>query len=140
MAMNEYVPGQKVIPFEILAEFTGAQLAGLRYEQLLPYAQPETGDAFMVITGDFVTTEDGTGIVHIAPSFGADDFKVAKQHGIGALTLVDKTGRFTEEMGEFAGRYVKSEYAQDGDPQKDENVDIDIIVKLKKENRAFKTE
>jgi len=140
LPMGEYVPGQKVIPFEILASFTGADLEGLRYEQLLPYAQPETGDAFKVLVGDFVTTEDGTGIVHIAPSFGADDFKVAKQNGIGALTLVDKTGRFTEEMGEFAGRFVKSEYAQDNDPQKDENVDIDIIVKLKKENRAFKTE
>ncbi len=140
MPMSDYVPGQKIIPFEILASFTGQQLAGLRYEQLLPYAQPETGDAFVVLTGDFVTTEDGTGIVHIAPSFGADDFKVAKQFGVGALTLVDKTGRFTENMGEFAGRFVKSEYAQDGDPQKNENVDIDIIVKLKKENRAFKTE
>jgi len=138
--MSDYVPGQKAIPFEVLATFTGAELAGIRYEQLLPYEQPETGDAFVVILGDFVTTEDGTGIVHIAPSFGADDFKVAKQYGIGALTLVDKTGRFVDSMGEFAGRFVKSEYAQDGDPQKDENVDVDIIVKLKKENRAFKTE
>ncbi len=138
--MSEYVPGQKAIPFEILASFTGKQLTGLRYEQLLAYEQPETGDAFVVIPGDFVTTEDGTGIVHIAPSFGADDFKVGKQFGIGSLTLVDKTGRFVDSMGEFAGRFVKSEYAQDGDPQKDENVDVDIIVKLKKENRAFKTE
>ncbi|MFZ4547149.1 MAG: isoleucine--tRNA ligase [Bacteroidales bacterium] len=138
--MSEYVPGQKTIPFEILESFTGKDLAGLRYDQLLPYEQPETGDAFVVITGDFVTTEDGTGIVHIAPSFGADDFKVAKQNGIGSLTLVDKTGRFTESMGEFAGRFVKSEYAQDNDPQKSENVDVDIIVKLKKENKAFKTE
>jgi isoleucyl-tRNA synthetase len=140
LSMKEYVPGQKAIPFEVLATFTGDQLAGLRYEQLLPYAQPETGDAFLVVTGDFVTTEDGTGIVHIAPSFGADDFKVAKQYGIGSLTLVDKTGRFSDTMGEFAGRFVKSEYYPDGDPQKEENVDIDIIVKLKKENRAFKTE
>ncbi len=140
MPLRDYVPGQKVIPFKILAEFNGSDLAGLRYEQLLPYEQPETGDAFLVVTGDFVTTEDGTGIVHIAPSFGADDFKIAKQYGIGSLTLVDKTGRFTESMGEFAGRFVKSEYARDNDPQKDENVDIDIIVKLKKENRAFKTE
>ncbi|MEI8046874.1 MAG: isoleucine--tRNA ligase [Bacteroidota bacterium] len=140
ISMNDYVPGQKAIPFEILKSFQGKDLAGLRYEQLLPYEQPETGDAFVVITGDFVTTEDGTGIVHIAPSFGADDFKAAKQNGIGALTLVDKTGRFTESMGEFAGRFVKSEYAKDNDPQKGENVDIDIIVKLKKENRAFKTE
>ncbi len=140
IAMSEYVPGQKTIPFEVIGEFTGAEMAGLRYEQLLPYTQPETGEAFLVVTGDFVTTEDGTGIVHIAPSFGADDFKVAKQYGIGSLTLVDKSGRFTEEMGEFAGRFVKADYASDNDPQKDENVDIDIIVKLKKENRAFKTE
>jgi isoleucyl-tRNA synthetase len=140
LALSDYEPGQKAIPFEVLTTFTGEQLAGLRYEQLLPYARPESGDAFVVVTGDFVTTEDGTGIVHIAPSFGADDFKVARQNGIGALTLVDKSGRFTAEMGEFAGRFVKQEYAADNDPQKDENVDIDIIVKLKKENRAFKTE
>ncbi len=140
IAFSEYVPGQKAIPFEILDTYTGADLSGLRYEQLLPYAQPESGDAFVVVTGDFVTTEDGTGIVHIAPSFGADDFKVARQNGIGSLTLVDKNGRFTQDMGEFAGRFVKSDYAADGDPQKEENVDIDIIVKLKKENRAFKTE
>ncbi|NVO21336.1 MAG: isoleucine--tRNA ligase [Bacteroidetes bacterium] len=140
LKFEEYEPGQKNIPFKVLAEFKGSELAGLRYEQLLPYAQPETGDAFVVVTGDFVTTEDGTGIVHIAPSFGADDFKVARQYGIGALTLVDKQGRFTEQMGEFAGRYVKSEYMTDDDPLRNENVDIDIIVKLKKENRAFKTE
>ncbi|MBK7173172.1 MAG: isoleucine--tRNA ligase [Bacteroidales bacterium] len=140
LRIEDYEPGSKAIPYSILAEFKGSELAGLRYEQLLPYAQPETGDAFLVVTADFVTTEDGTGIVHIAPSFGADDFKVAKLNGIGALTLVDKQGRFTEEMGEFAGRYVKNEYMNDNDPLKFENVDIDIIVKLKKENRAFKTE
>jgi isoleucyl-tRNA synthetase len=140
LAMEEYEPGQKNIPFRVLANFKGSELAGLRYEQLLPYALPETGDAFIVVTGDFVTTEDGTGIVHIAPSFGADDFKVARQYGLGSLTLVDKQGRFTSEMGEFAGRYVKSEYMTDDDPLRNENVDIDIIVKLKKENRAFKTE
>lgn len=140
LSMDSYEAGAKNIPFEVLSEFKGSEMAGLRYEQLLPYAQPESGDAFVVVTGDFVTTEDGTGIVHIAPSFGADDFKVARQYGIGALTLVDKQGRFTEEMGEFAGRYVKSEYMADDDPMRNENVDIDIIVKLKKENRAFKTE
>lgn len=140
ITFDSYIPGEKNTPFEILASFTGTQLAGIRYEQLLPYQQPESGDAFVVITGDFVTTEDGTGIVHIAPSFGADDFKVARQHGIGALTMVDKSGRFTEAMGEFAGRYVKSEYSTDPVANKDDNVDIDIIVKLKKENRAFKTE
>jgi len=140
LSLEEYNPGDKNIPFSVLAEFKGSDLAGLRYEQLLPYAQPESGDAFVVVTGDFVTTEDGTGIVHIAPSFGADDFKVAKQYGLGSLTLVDKQGRFTSEMGEFAGRYVKQEYMRDDDPMRNENVDIDIIVKLKKENRAFKTE
>lgn len=140
ITFDSYIPGEKNTPYEILASYTGAQLAGLRYEQLLPYQQPETGDAFVVITGDFVTTEDGTGIVHIAPSFGADDFKVARQNGIGSLTMVDKNGRFIDTMGEFAGRYVKPEYAPDSNENKEENVDIDIIVKLKKENRAFKTE
>ena len=140
LSFEEYQPGQKQIPFKVLKEFTGARLAGLRYEQLLPYAQPETGDAFVVVTGDFVTTEDGTGIVHIAPSFGADDFKVARQHGIGALTMVNKDGRFNDQMGEFAGRFVKPEYSPDFESGTVANVDIDIIVKLKKENRAFKAE
>ncbi len=140
MKLADYEAGQKAIPFEVVGSWKGSELEGMRYEQLLPYAQPEEGDAFLVVTGDFVTTEDGTGIVHIAPSFGADDFKVAKLNDIGALTLVDRQGRFTEEMGEYAGRYVKAEYAADYDPAKEDNVDIDIIVKLKKENRAFKTE
>jgi isoleucyl-tRNA synthetase len=140
LKMEEYEAGQKNIPFEIIDGFTGLELEGIRYEQLLPYAQPEDGDAFRVLLGDFVTTEDGTGIVHIAPSFGADDFKVAKLNGIGSLTMVDKTGRFVREMGEFAGRFVKAEYYPDGDPMGKESVDIDIVVKLKKENRAFKSE
>ncbi|NTW23955.1 MAG: isoleucine--tRNA ligase [Lentimicrobium sp.] len=140
LKLADYEAGQKAIPFELDGSIKGRELEGMRYEQLLPYAQPAEGDAFLVVTGDFVTTEDGTGIVHIAPSFGADDFKVAKQNGIGALTLVDRQGRFTEEMGEFAGRYVKAEYAADYDPAREDNVDIDLIVKLKKENRAFKTE
>lgn len=140
LPLGEYEPGNKAIPFVIDETFAGAKLEGIRYEQLLPYAQPSDGDAFRVVTGDFVTTEDGTGIVHIAPSFGADDFRVAKQNGIGALTLVDRQGRFTPEMGEFAGRYVKAEYSANYDPAKEENVDIDIIIKLKKENRAFKSE
>ena len=110
LKLEEYQEGQKAIPFEISGSFKGSKLAGLRYEQLLPYAQPETGDAFVVVTGDFVTTEDGTGIVHIAPSFGADDFRVARENGLGSLTLVDKQGRFIEAMGEFAGRFVKTEY------------------------------
>ena len=140
LPFGEYQPGQKQIPFRVIREFKGSELEGVRYEQLLPYAQPDDGDAFRVVLGDFVTTEDGTGIVHIAPSFGADDFRVAKQNGIGSLTLVNKQGKFTEKMGEFAGRYVRSEYDNSFDPKKDTSVDVDIIVKLKKENKAFKTE
>lgn len=140
LAMEDYKSGDKNIPYIVSGSYKGRELENIRYDQLLPYAQPGEGDAFKVVTGDFVTTEDGTGIVHIAPSFGADDFKVARLNGIGALTLVDKQGRFTGEMGEFAGRYVKAEYATDYDPAREDNVDIDIIVKLKKENRAFKSE
>jgi len=141
LALEDYEAGQKAIPFKVIGEFSGAELNGIDYEQLLPYAQPEDGDAFRVLTANFVTTEDGTGMVHIAPSFGADDFKVGRENGIGSLTMVDKQGRFIDAMGEFAGRYVKNEYAVDYDPENaDDPVDIDIIVKLKKENRAFKTE
>jgi isoleucyl-tRNA synthetase len=141
LKLDEYEAGQKDIPFKVIAEYSGAELKGINYEQLLPYAQPEDGDAFRVVTGDFVTTEDGTGIVHIAPSFGADDFKIGKENGIGSLTMVDKQGKFVEQMGEFAGRYVKNEYATDFDPENPpESVDVEIIVKLKKENKAFKTE
>lgn len=140
LKMEDYVPGQKAIPFQVVQEFMGNRLKGLRFEQLLPYAQPEDGDAFFVVTGDFVTTEDGTGIVHIAPSFGADDFKVARENGIGSLTLVDKSGKFVDSMGEFAGRFVKPEYDPNFNPDSGDSVDIDIIVKLKQENKAFKTE
>lgn len=140
LVLAEYEAGQKAIPFVIEEEYKGKELEGIRYEQLMPYALPETGDPFRVVLGDFVTTEDGTGIVHIAPSFGADDFKVGRQYGLGSLTLVDKQGRFTEEMGEFAGRFVKPEYDPSFDPKTSESIDIEIIVKLKKENRAFKTE
>jgi isoleucyl-tRNA synthetase len=141
LKIGDYEPGQKHIPFEVIGQFKGKELEGIRFEQLLPYAQPEDGDAFRVVKGDFVTTEEGTGIVHIAPSFGADDFKVGRQNGIGSLTMVDNQGRFIDKMGEFAGRYVKNEYDPNLDPEKEEDtVDIDIIVKLKKENKAFKTE
>lgn len=141
LKLEEFVVGQKNIPFKIIEEFEGQKLESVYYEQLLPYAQPEKGDAFKVLLGDFVTTDEGTGIVHIAPSFGADDFKIAKENGIGALTMVDKQGKFISEMGEFAGRYVKNEYDKNFNAEKNEdNVDIDIIVKLKKENKAFKTE
>ncbi len=141
LLLEDYKPGDKSIPFKILGEFEGKKLKGIRYEQLLPYAQPEDGDGkpFRVVCGDFVSTEEGTGIVHIAPSFGADDFKVARENGIGSLTMVDKHGRFIEAMGEFAGRYVKNEYDPVAKPA-NETVDIDIIVKLKSENKAFKTE
>lgn len=140
LLLADYEAGQKAIPFEVIGSYKGTDLEGLRYEQLMPYAQPEDGDAFRVIIGDFVTTEDGTGIVHIAPSFGADDFKVGAQNGIGSLTMVEKTGRFNSQMGEFAGRFVKAEYYSDDDPLRNQPVDVDIIVKLKKENRAFKAE
>jgi isoleucyl-tRNA synthetase len=130
----------KIIPWKIITEFKGKQIEGCRYEQLLPYeantAAISGGDPFRVILGDFVTTEDGTGIVHTAPAFGADDFKVGKKNNLGILTLIDKQGKFIDGVGEFSGRYVKD--------YKDEanyiNVDIDISVKLKKENRAFKVE
>jgi len=140
LEMESYHEGDKHIPYQVVAEFKGRDFEGIRFEQLLPYAQPEDGDPFRVVLGDFVTTEDGTGIVHIAPSFGADDFRVGRQYGLGSLTLVDKQGRFTEQMGEFAGRFVKPEYDDDCMSGKCPPVDIDIIVKLKHENKAFRAE
>lgn len=140
LKLKEYQAGQKNIPYEIVAEFKGYDLEGIRYEQLLPYSQPTDGDPFRVIPGDFVTTEDGAGIVHIAPSFGADDFRMNRIYNVGSLTMVDRQGKFIDAMGEFAGRFVKPEYDIDFNPEKDNNVDIDIVVKLKKENRCFKTE
>jgi isoleucyl-tRNA synthetase len=128
-----YQEGDKLIPYEITAKFKGSELENIDFEQLLPYQQPTDGDAFKVLIGDFVSTEDGTGIVHIAPSFGADDMSVAKKYGIGALTLVDKHGKFIDGVGEFSGRYVKN-YKDDPNW---EDVDIDIAVKLKYENKAF---
>ncbi len=139
LKIQDYKVGDKKIPYQVLEEYKGKELNGISYEQLLPYQQPKDGDAFRVILGDFVTTEDGTGIVHIAPSFGADDMKVAKQNGIGSLTLVDKTGKFIDGCGEISGKFVKNAY----DPnltEKDETVDIQIVIKLKKENKAFKVE
>jgi len=135
----------KLLPWRILSEFKGKDLEGASYEQLLPCnsntlekiqeitpgAQP-----FRVILGDFVTTEDGTGIVHTAPAFGADDFRVGQKNNLGILTLVDKQGKFVEGMGEFSGRYVKN-YKDEKDYV---DVNVDISVKLKKENRAFKVE
>jgi isoleucyl-tRNA synthetase len=138
-SFDDYKKDGKNIPWAIDGEFYGHQLEGIHYEQLLPYAQPTGGDAFKVIGGDFVTTEDGTGVVHTAPSFGADDMRVARQHGIGTLTLVDLQGRFTPEMGEFAGKYVKNEYYP-ADQAPEKSVDVELSIKLKEMGRAFKVE
>jgi isoleucyl-tRNA synthetase len=131
-----YKSEDKIIPWQILSVCRGSQLENICYEQLLPYVQPEEGDPFRVLLGDFVTTEDGTGIVHTAPAFGADDNRVGKKYGIGILTLVDRQGKFLDNVGEFGGRYVK-DYKNDPDYK---DVDVDIAVKLKKENRAFRVE
>ena len=162
--MADYNTGDKKVPFEVIAEFTGSELVGITYEQLIPWVKPD-GKAFEVIAGDFVTTEDGTGIVHLAPTFGADDNRVAKQAGLGSLfvtdkegvqhPLVDKRGKFyaiadldeqfvaenvnVEAYTEFAGKFVKNAY----DPElteKDPSLDVHIAVALKGENKAFKVE
>ncbi len=147
--LSEYKAGDKEVPYQVDQNFKGTELEGLKYEQLLQYAQPEDGDAFRVVLGDFVTTEDGTGIVHIAPSFGSDDFRVAKQNGIGSLTLVDKQGKFTAAVTDFAHEYVKEDYlsAEEKEHEKKKqgrdkylSVDERIAIKLKTENRAFKVE
>ncbi|AWK03336.1 isoleucine--tRNA ligase [Flavobacterium crocinum] len=145
--------GDKKLPYKILAEAKGADLVEIRYEQLLPYVLPyqNAENAFRVISGDFVTTEDGTGIVHTAPTFGADDAKVAKEakpevppmlvldeNGT-AVPLVDLQGKFTSHVGDLAGKYVKNEYYDAGQaPEK--SVDVEIAIRLKEENKAFKVE
>lgn len=130
----------KVLPWSIITEFKGSDIEECRYEQLLPYDANSPahagGDPFRVLVGDFVTTEDGTGIVHTAPAFGADDYKVGKKYGIGILTMVDRQGKFVDGLGEFSNRYVKN-YKDDPNYV---DVNVDIAVKLKKENRAFKVE
>lgn len=143
--------GKGNLPWRKVSEFSGAELLNIQYEQLLPYAQPleDADKAFLVIPGDFVTTEDGTGIVHTAPTFGADDARVAKEAGVPPMLvadengqgvpLVDLQGRFTSHMGELAGKYVKNEYYDDG-AAPDKSVDVEIAIKLKEENRAFKVE
>ncbi len=137
---DAYAKDGKNIPWQILHTCKGKELEGIRYEQLLPYegntAEIAGGDPFRVVTGDFVTTEDGTGIVHTAPAFGADDYKVGKKNNIGILTMVDREGKFLDYMGELSGRYVKN-YKDDPDYKE---VDVDIAVKLKLEGRAFKVE
>ena len=141
------------IPYQILAECKGADLVGIRYEQLmklaLPYQNPE--NAFRVIAGDFVTTEDGTGIVHTAPTFGADDAKVAKEatpeippmlvldEKGNTVPLVDLQGRFIQGLGNLSGKYVKNDYYNDGEAP-ERSVDVEIAIQLKEENKAFKVE
>ncbi|MEO8414872.1 MAG: isoleucine--tRNA ligase [Ginsengibacter sp.] len=142
---ESYDESERHIPWKILSNFPGNQLSGTSYEQLLP-SEANTlekireitpgAEPFKVITGDFVTTEDGTGIVHTAPAFGADDFKAGKKNNLGILTLVDREGKFVDGVGEFSGRFVKN---YKDDPHY-EDVNVDISVKLKKENRAFKVE
>ena len=140
LKFEDYEIGKKNLPFKIITEFKGSDLENLRYEQILAYAQPEDGDAFKVLLGDFVTTEDGTGIVHLAPSFGADDNRVCKQNGIGSLTLVNKQGKFVDEVTDFAGMYVKDEFYTDSDEKPQLSVDVQIVIKLKGENLCFKSE
>jgi len=152
-AIEAYVQGDKKIPFYILKEFKGKDLVGIHYEQLLDYAKPHDNpeNAFRVIAGDFVTTEDGTGIVHTAPTFGADDAMVAKlatpevppllvkdENG-NLVPLVDLQGKFRPELGDLGGKYVKNEYYEDGEaPEK--SVDVELAIKLKTENKAFHVE
>jgi isoleucyl-tRNA synthetase len=137
---DSYKEGDKVLPWKIITKCKGSQLEECRYEQLLPFDanSPDKtgGDSFRVLLGDFVTTEDGTGIVHTAPAFGADDFRVGKKYGIGILIMVDREGKFVDGLGEFSNRFVKN-YKDDKDYS---DVNVDICVKLKKENRAFKIE
>ncbi len=140
-----YNEKQKILPWKVLSEFKGSELEGCEYEQLLPYEanspavieeiQPGA-KPFRILSGDFVTTEDGTGIVHTAPAFGADDYRVGKKYDIGILTMVDRQGKFVDGLGEFSNRYVKN-YKDEKDYV---DVNVDISVKLKKENRAFKVE
>ena len=151
--LSSFSKDDKKIPFLICDECKGLELVGITYEQLLPYTLPyeNAENAFRVISGDFVTTEDGTGIVHTAPTFGADDALVAKQavpeippmlvldDNDNLVPLVDLQGRFTKHMGEFAGKYVKNEYYVDGEaPEK--SIDVEIAIKLKEENKAFHVE
>lgn len=150
-SFQDYKAGDKLIPWEIAAEFKGVDLLGLRYEQLLPYVSNEDleKNAFRVIAGDFVTTEDGTGIVHIASVFGADDFRAAREAGVPSVLvkdengnehpLVNKQGKFVDEVSDFAGRYVKEEYYSDEERNAADfkPTDVLIAIKLKEENKAF---
>ena len=153
-ALNAYEAGAKKIPYFIHQEIKGSELVGIRYEQLwndapLPLKNPE--DAFRVISGDFVTTEDGTGIVHTAPTFGADDAQVAKEatppvppllvldENDNEVPLVDLEGKFHASLPEIGGKYVKNDYYKEGEAP-ERSVDVEIAIRLKEENRAFKVE
>jgi len=154
VGFDNYSSDNKIIPWRIEGSFKGKNLEGLRYEQLLPFEgnslkvvkqqalevirQKDVSgiDPFRIVLGDFVTTEDGTGIVHTAPAFGADDFRVGKKYNLGILVMVDLEGKFVDGLGEFSNRFVKN-YKDD---PKYVDVNVDICVKLKKENRAFKVE
>lgn len=164
LSFEEYNTGDKSVPYKVLKEYKGTDLEGISYEQLINWVKPKAR-AFEVLVGDFVTTEDGTGIVHIAPTFGADDYRVAQKYGVTPLLvidkdgtsgpLVDKKGRFfrledlddnfikqqvtLETYKEFAGRYVKNSYDENLSDE-DTTIDVDIAVKLKKENKAFRIE
>lgn len=140
LSLSEYNPGQKGIPFEMVKTFKGIALEGLRYEQLMPYHQPTDGDAFKVIMANFVTTESGTGLVHLAPSFGMDDYIAGKQNGIGSLTLVDRQGKFVDGMDELSGLFVKNYNNEDESASDYQSTDVKIAIKLKQENKAFKVE
>lgn len=170
LKLSEYKPGDKAIPFEVVQSFKGSQLVGIRYEQLMPYLQPfyDADKAFQVVAGDFVTTEDGTGVVHTSPTFGADDFRVAKQNGIPALTIkdaddsemptVDKKGKFIREVGahllegvkQYSIKthkplteddfYVKNYTDEDESHPDYKSTDVIISIILKEENKAFKVE
>jgi len=151
--LSVYNSGDKKIPYFVIKEFLGKDLVDIKYEQLLDYCLPNDNpeDAFRVISGDFVTTEDGTGIVHTAPTFGQDDALVAKQatpeippmlvkdENDNLVPLVDLQGRFRPEIGEFAGKFVKNEYYND-DEAPEKSIDVELAIKLKTENKAFKVE
>lgn len=164
LALEDYKPGDKNVPFRVLAQTSGKKLVGMEYEQLIPYVNPGEG-AFRVILGDYVTTSDGTGIVHIAPTFGADDKRVAQEAGVPPLAvidtlenrqpMVDRTGKFyliedldpqfvkenvnVELYSTVAGRYVKPEYEKENEKQ-EETLDLYLSIWLKKENKAFRVE
>ena len=149
--LNSYKEGDKEIPYSLEASYTGEELEGVYYEQLLPYVKPD-GDAFRVIIGDFVTTEDGTGIVHTASVFGADDYRVCKQNNVSSILvedengdqtpLVNKQGRFVNEVTDFAGKFVRAEYEEEDvlSTEGYKSTDVQIAIKLKEENKAFHVE